>query len=489
MCEYGLSKRVLKSYLNQPYSWFLNRHSADLGKTILSEVGLMISKGLKPILNLITYGMIAFAILVLLIINNPMLALIIGFILGMAYIFIYKFTKNYLTRIGRERLKANQGRFTIVSEAFGAAKELKVGSLEKVFLERFSNPAKILAKHSAISGAISQLPRYALEMIAFGGMLLLILYLMAKNIIFTNALPLIALYAFAGYRLLPAFQQIYGSITQLRFVSPSLDAIHKDIKNLEPKFKQNDKEAINLKKSITLNNVHYQYPNASRTTVKNISLTIPVNSKVGIVGSTGCGKTTIVDIILSLLHPQSGSLKVDDNIIDKKNSGSWQRSIGYVPQEIFIADDTLAANIAFGVDKKDINQEHVEYASKIAKIHDFAINELPEQYQTEVGEKGVRLSGGERQRIGIARALYRNPKILILDEATSALDNLTEELVMDEIQREGKKKTIIMIAHRLSTVKKCDIIFLLEDGKLKARGTYNELINTNEQFRANVNKS
>ncbi len=352
MCEYGLSKRVLQSYLNQPYSWFLNRHSADLGKTILSEVGLMISKGLKPMLNLITYGMIAFAILILLIFNDPILALTIGFVLGMAYIFIYKFTRNYLTRIGRERLKANQGRFTIVSEAFGAAKELKVGSLEKVFLERFSNPAKTLAQHSAISGAISQLPRYALEMIAFGGMLLLILYLMAKNVIFTQALPLIALYAFAGYRLLPAFQQIYGAITQLRFVGPSLNVIHRDIKNLEPKIIEKDKKVINLEKSITLNNICYQYPNASRTTVKNISLTIPAYSTVGIVGSTGCGKTTIVDIILSLLQPQSGSLKVDGNLIVKENSTSWQRSIGYVPQEIFIADDTLAANIAFGVEKK-----------------------------------------------------------------------------------------------------------------------------------------
>ena len=489
MCEYGLSKRMTESYLNQPYSWFLSRHSADLGKTILSEVGLMISKGLKPLMNLITYGTIAFAILVLLIITDPILALIIGFTLSIAYLSIYKFTRSFLTRIGNERLKANQKRFTIVSEAFSAAKELKVGSLEKAFLERFSNPAKTLAQHSAIAGAISQLPRYALEMIAFGGMLLLILYFMAQNVILTNILPLIALYAFAGYRLLPAFQQIYSAVTQLRFVSPSLNSIHDDIKNLEPKTLNKDKKIIPLNKKIILKDLHYQYPNSSRTTVKDVNISIPISSTVGIVGTTGSGKTTIVDIILGLLQAQKGTLQVDDIIIDKKNCVDWQRSIGYVPQEIFIADDTLEANIAFGIDKKDINRENVHQAAKAANIHDFVINNLPQKYQTTVGERGVRLSGGERQRIGIARALYRNPQVLILDEATSALDNTTEESVMKKINNLGENKTIIMIAHRLSTVKECDIIFLMDNGSIKAQGSYQELIKSNEQFRSNVIKS
>lgn len=489
MCEYGLSKRMTESYLNQPYSWFLNRHSADLGKTILSEVGLMISKGLKPLMSLITYGTIAFAILILLVIADPLLALIIGVTLGISYLSIYKFTRSFLTRIGNERLKANQKRFTIVSEAFGAAKELKVGSLEKVFLDRFSDSAKILARHSAVSGAISQLPRYALEMIAFGGMLLLILYLMIQNTIFTNILPLIALYAFAGYRLLPAFQQIYASVTQLRFVSPSLNAMHDDIKNLSLKKPCKDIKVIPLNKAIVLKDLHYQYPNTSKTTVKDINIKIPVSSTVGIVGTTGSGKTTIIDIILGLLQPQNGTLEVDNTIIDQDNCVSWQRSIGYVPQEIFITDDTLEANIAFGVEKKFINKEKVILAAKIANIHEFIINHLPQQYQTTLGERGIRLSGGERQRIGIARALYRDPQVLILDEATSALDNITEESVMKKINLHGKNKTIIMIAHRLSTVKECDIIFLMDNGRIKDQGSYQELIKSNDQFRLNVSKS
>ena len=194
-----------------------------------------------------------------------------------------------------------------------------------------------------------------------------------------------------------------------------------------------------------------------------------------------------MDIILGLLQAQKGTLKVDDSIIDENNIVAWQQSIGYVPQDIFIADDTLGANIAFGVDKKNINQEHVQVAAKIANIHDF-IDKLPLKYQTTVGERGVRLSGGERQRIGIARALYSNPKILILDEATSALDNLTEQLVMKEIHKTSSNKTIIMIAHRLSTVKKCDIIFYLEKGELKAQGTYEELIKSSEGFKKIENK-
>ena len=488
MCEYNLSKRITESYLNQPYSWFLNRHSADLGKTILSEVGLIISKGLKPLMNLITYGIIAFAILVLLVIADPLLALISGFTFSVAYLSLYKFTRSFLIRIGKERLIANQKRFKILSEAFGAAKELKLGSLEKTFLDRFSNPSKLLARYSAIAGAISQLPRYALELIAFGGMLLLILYLMAQKAIFINVLPLIALYAFAGYRLLPAFQQIYASLAQLKFVGPSLDAIHNDIKNLQPKISEIDRKTIQLKNSIVLKDLHYQYPNSSRTTVKNININIPISSTIGVVGTTGSGKTTIIDIILGLLQAQKGTLEVDDIVIDKNNCKAWQRSIGYVPQEIFLTDDTLEANIAFGVDKKDIIQENVIKASKAAHIHDFVINSLPQQYQTTVGERGVRLSGGERQRIGIARSLYRDPKILILDEATSSLDNLTERLVMEKICNIGDKKTIIIIAHRLSTIKNCDMIFYLENGEIKASGTYKELIDTCEGFKKIENK-
>lgn len=237
MCQYGLSKRMMAKYLNQPYSWFLSRHSAEIGKTVLSEVGIIITKGLKPILNIITQGTVACAILILLVFNEPKLSLIAFSFLSLTYFLIYRVTRNFLMRIGHERVKANQDRFMVVTEAFNAAKELKVSNLENAFLKRFSIPAKALARYSAIAGSIGQLPRYALEIISFGGMLLLILSLMGKNT-FNDILPLIALYIFAGYRLIPALQQIYASVTILRFVSPSLNATHNDYKNLNFKTSQ-----------------------------------------------------------------------------------------------------------------------------------------------------------------------------------------------------------------------------------------------------------
>lgn len=307
---------------------------------------------------------------------------------------------------------------------------------------------------------------------------------MAKSGTFLTAVPTIALYVFAGYRLMPAMQELYHSFTQLRFGRPALDALYDDCLSLDPFDLNQEQEVLSFDKNITLNNIYYNYPQASRTALKNITLNIPACTKVGLVGATGSGKTTTIDIILGLLHAQKGTLEIDGKIITKNNSRTWQRLIGYVPQQIYLSDDTVAANIAFGIDLKSIDQKAVERAAKIANLHDFVTNELPKQYQTTIGERGVRLSGGQRQRIGIARALYHNPKLLILDEATSALDNLTEKAVMEAINNLGKNTTIIMIAHRLSTVKNCDTIFYLEKGEVKNKGTFEELIKSNENFRA-----
>jgi ABC-type multidrug transport system fused ATPase/permease subunit len=215
-----------------------------------------------------------------------------------------------------------------------------------------------------------------------------------------------------------------------------------------------------------------------------MTLTIPARSTVGIVGGTGAGKTTTVDIMLGLLVPDRGTLSVDGVPIGRDNLRAWQRSIGYVPQQIFLSDETVAANIAFGRAEADIDHAAVERAARIAELHDFVMRELPEGYATKVGERGVRLSGGQRQRIGIARALYHDPDVLILDEATSALDNLTERAVMDAVHNLGHAKTVVMIAHRLSTVRECDTIFMLEGGRVVAAGSYDDLIASNRQFRA-----
>lgn len=298
-----------------------------------------------------------------------------------------------------------------------------------------------------------------------------------------NVLPLIALYTFAGYRLLPAIQKIYISMTYLRVVGPALDSLHDDLKKLKPDIQNELEDTIIIKKNIILKNINYHYPNSERTALKNINITIPVNNTIGLVGATGSGKTTTVDIILGLLEAQKGTLEVDEKIINKYNRKSWQKSIGYVPQHIFLADNTVSANIALGVRTKDIDQESVEYAAKIANLHDFVINELPFRYETTIGERGIRLSGGQRQRIGIARALYHKPKVLVLDEATSALDTLTENAVMEAVHSSENKITKILVAHRLSTVRKCDKIFMFDKGELKKEGTFDELIKKSDDFR------
>mgnify|MGYP000453958598 CR=1 FL=1 len=489
MREFSIGKKLIENYLRQPYAWFLNRNSADIGKSILSEISTIIGGGIQPMMSLVTQSIVAITFLTLLILVNPKLSLIVFVLFGGSYLIIFKFTQNFIGRIGKERLKANQMRFTSVSEAFGAAKEVKVSGLESYYINLFSKSAKIYAQHLASSTILGQIPRFILEAIAFGGMLLAILYLMAQQGSFTSALPFISLFAFAGYRLIPAFQNIYASITQLRFVGPALDSIYDDLKSLEPINLNLENSKLLFEKEISLKNVFYQYPNSSKEVLKNININIPSKTIVGIIGSTGSGKTTLVDIILGLLDVKKGSLEVDKHLITKKNYRIWQNLIGYVPQDIYLSDDTIASNIAFGIDPHLISLEKVERAAKIAKLHEFVINELPKKYKTIVGERGVRLSGGQRQRIGIARALYNKPKLLILDEGTSALDNETEKVVMDAVYNLNKEITVILIAHRLNTVKKCDRIFLLEEGQLKNEGTFEELIKVNDRLRISVNNS
>lgn len=466
MLEFTLSKRLATGYLYQPYSWFLGKNSADLGKTILSEVATVVMNGIGPLMELIAKSALVIALVSLLILFDPKIALFVGFLIGGAYIIAFYYLRKYLGQIGKKRFENNQLRYLALSEAFGAAKEVKFGGLEKTYIKKFSTPAKIFAQTRAHSSVIAQLPRFILEIISFGGILLILLFMMLKTGSFNSSLPIISLYIFAGYRLMPAIHSIYSSLTQLTFVTSAIDKLIYDFKSFKSLDENLSPYVLSFKNAITLKNVYYKYPNSSKIVLKDLSINIPFKKTVGLMGSTGSGKTTMVDILLGLIEPQKGTLQVDGKVITKKNVGSWQRSIGYVPQHIYLADDTVAANIAFGLDTKDINYKFVKKASKIAKLHDFVIDELPEKYQTTIGERGVRLSGGQLQRIGIARALYHNPKILILDEATSALDNQTEEAVMDAINNLSKDMTVILIAHRLNTVKNCDIILKLEKGQI-----------------------
>ena len=485
MRNYSLGQRLVAGYLHQPYEWFLNRHSADLGKTVLSEVQLVITNALMPLMQLLAQGAVVIALLGLLIAADPGLALTTGSVMGLGYGGIYVALRRRLARLGRERVATNQTRFQILIEAFGGIKEVKIAGLEDAFLDRFDGPAQRFARTQVTAAVVSQIPRYALEILAFGGLLLVVLYLMQTADGLQGALPIIALYAFAAYRLMPALQMCYAQLTQLRFAGPALDSLHQDLVSLAPRpVRAPASTHPPLMRAITLEGVSYAYPRAPHPAVRALDLQIRAFSTVGLVGATGSGKTTTVDIILGLLEPQAGQLCVDGVPLTVENRRAWQRSLGYVPQQIFLADDTVAANIAFGIPKNQIDQEAVERAARIANLHDFVTLEMPQGYSTVVGERGIRLSGGQRQRIGIARALYHRPQALILDEATSALDNITEQAVMDAVHNLGGEITIVMIAHRLSTVRECNRIYLLEHGQLVAQGSYDELTVTNARFRA-----
>ena len=486
-CNFSLGHQLVSGYLRQPYSWFLNRHSSDIGKAILSEASAVISGALFPLMLIIAYGAVTLSIMALLFVVDPWLSMLVGSGLGGIYVITYLLLRRYLSDIGEDRVLANKERFKIVQEGFKGIKDIKIYGLENTLLGRFKGPSLRYAKHTATQHIIGKMPRFLMEILAFGGMLLVILYLMKSYDEFSEVMPILALYTLAAYKLMPSLQQVYSQITTLRFSISALNTLYDDLEllnqsNIE-ELPSEEVRPLGINQHISLSGINFQYPGQEVLAIDGISLNIPVKTTVGFVGSTGSGKTTIVDIILGLLQPNSGRIMVDNILINSKNIRAWQKTIGYVPQQIHLSDDTIAANIAFGHDSNSIDYDAVESAAKIANLHEFIVDKLPNGYRTKVGEQGVRLSGGQRQRIGIARALYYNPEVLIFDEATSALDSVTERLVMEAVHKLGQKKTIIMIAHRLSTVRECDCIFVLENGKIEGQGTFNELVKSNTRFK------
>ena len=334
-----------------------------------------------------------------------------------------------------------------------------------------------------------------MELIAFGSMIALVLYLFTSyDADLSSILPILSVYAIAGMKLLPAFQGIYNSLASIRASTGAYEAIHQDLTDsseIKParnisKISKKEKSYLSPKEQVSLENVSFRYPGKKELVLDQLNISIPVKKVIGIVGPSGSGKSTLVDILLGLIEPQKGFLKIDDKIINTQNRRSWQNSIGFVAQAIFLSEGTIAENVAFGLSKNQINLKNVENALKLANLEEF-VKDLKNGVHTKVGERGVQLSGGQRQRIGIARALYHKAEVLVFDEATSSLDGITEKMIMQAVHKFSDKKTIIMIAHRLKTVEKCDQIFFIDEGKVADQGTFQELIEKNKKFKNMAN--
>ncbi len=481
-----ISMRLLKHYLSNNYLFFIERNSSDLGKNILSEIDRVVKGVVLQALQAISKAILTIVVFTFLIYINPFIAIISVLSIGGAYFIFYIISRSYLSTIGEKQSIALFHRYRTVDEAMMGIKDIKLKSLERNFIGRFRQPSIDNARFSAQGLVIAILPRYLLETVAFGGIISIILILLSNDVLISEIIPVLSLYAVAGYRLLPAVQNIYSAQSMIKYNRPALMIIINDLKEIETEEKNELSnevdQMIKFDKKITVNDIFFKYPKSKKNVINGISLSILKNTSIGFAGSTGSGKTTLIDVILGLLDPKKGNIIVDETIINNQNLLSWQNKISYVPQTIFLIDESISSNIAFGIKREEIDHDKVAKAAQLANLDRF-VEDLPEKYDTLVGENGVKLSGGQRQRIGIARALYNEPEVLVLDEATSALDGITENYVMEAIESLSNKLTLIIVAHRITTIENCDMIYFLEEGKIKDYGTYNELISKNSQFK------
>lgn len=482
-----IADRLYAYYMQEDWQFHASGSSAQLTKQVSTEAIRITNQIINPLMQMNAKVVLATLISVSILIYNPIIAIVGLFIFALAYFLLYKLVRKKLVSNGQVISQVSTERFRLMNEGFGGIKDVLLLNRSQDFVKRFEESGKVFARALGLNSGISQVPRYFMELIAFGtmiGLVLLLIKLHEGNL--GTVLPILAVYALAAFKLLPALQQIYSSVAQIKGNLSAFEAVKGDLERSVSSQQPITKEALpirtELKQQITLSDIKFNYPNKSRPAVNGVTMTIPVNSVVGLVGSSGSGKSTLIDLLLGLLVPQSGHIYVDDTRINSENKRAWQDTLGFVPQSIFLSEGTIAENIAFGLPVADIDLKQVNKALELASLTEL-VSQLPDGVNTKVGERGVQLSGGQRQRIGIARALYHEADVLVFDEATSALDGITEKVIMNAIHDFSGQKTIIMIAHRLKTVQKCDIIYLMDQGKIVDQGTYQELVEKNSQFK------
>ncbi|MFE1600251.1 ABC transporter ATP-binding protein [Methylobacterium sp. ID0610] len=462
---YGFARRLLARYVTRDRLFFARTNSAELAKNVLSETDRLVVGVLTPSLVMASRSVSAAAVALFLVVYAPTLALILGGGFGSLYVGLYLLVRARLARLGARATADNEMRFRVVQETFGALTELSLYGRLPPFVRRFDAPARAYARATAASLLTGQVPRFVIEAIAFGGVIVVVLFALAHGLDTAGLLPLLGLFAFAGYRMLPAFQNIFNSVALLRFYLPAVGQLVAELAHEEP-LPTRPAERLPFREAIRFEGVSFAYE-PGRPTLRGIDLVIGANTTVGLVGRTGSGKSTLVGLLLGLLAPGEGTIRIDGVPLDPRTLPAWQNRIGYVPQDIFLIDGSIAQNIALGIEEPDAAA--VERAARLAGLHGFVAT-LPAGYATGVGERGARLSGGQRQRIGIARALYHDPDVIVFDEATSALDGETEAAVMAALSALSGSRTVVMIAHRLTSLAGADVVHVLDGGRVAASG-------------------
>ena len=467
-----LSQKLFLGYLNQPFIFHVQKNTAELLRNIQVEVH-QFTAVTQAFISILMESSIIIGVITILIIVEPFGSLTVILFLVISSLIFTRFTKKRLLYWGQQRKDNSHLLNKHILQGLSGVKDIKLFGKEEYFFEEFRKQNLVFTNINIRVNTLSQVPRLYLEFLAVLGLATLVVIMTMQSRPLEAMLPILGVFLAAAFKMIPSVNKILASAQVIRMGVTVVDGLHAEFKLISDIACEGQGE-LNFSKEIMLKNVTYQYPETRQMALQNISMRIAKGSTIGLIGPSGSGKSTLVDVLLGLFDPSSGDV-YSDEVSTKTNMRKWQSIIGYVPQTIYLTDDTLRNNIAFGISKKDINDEAINRVIQSAHLEEF-INSLPMGLDTTVGERGVKLSGGQRQRVGIARALYNDPPILVLDEATSALDEDTENVVMEAIKSLHGIKTIIIVAHRLSTIEHCDWLYRLEKGVIIEEGVPDKIL-------------
>lgn len=476
----SLATRLLQELARKSLGWYESENSGELSKSLMMDVERVIfslSSLAQLIGIIIRVALLAFFFML----AQLRLAVSLAATLILAFYVVFRFVHRPLVAAGKQSQDSHTRMFELSNDIFGGTREIKVTGSENYFVQRFRQSADASVSPEVVRGMPPHVTRMGLETSILSTIILILVYFHTRDGDLANGLPILSAYAIAGIRLLPPLQQAIFHWVQIRFLNPSVFRVEELLRR-EP-FEEPGQEPLPFRSNIELRNVSFTHPGAVEPTLRSIQLAVAKNQRVALVGSTGAGKTTLMDLLLGLRSPSEGQILVDGRPLQPASQPAWLRQIGYVPQNPYLLDASVRENVAFGYAPAEIDPERLVRACRAAHIHDFILNELPQGYDSQIGERGVRLSGGQCQRLSIARALYHDPEVILFDEATSALDNLTEELILKALDGLRGQKTLIVVAHRLNTIWDFDQIFVLDQGRLVGAGKSTDLLNTCPAFR------